>query len=536
MQTTFRWAHSPSLPLIGAFVLFLVELVVIGVTFKHGVNFTCLANWPAQACSGPSGLLISIYCVTGALTLFAVLFPNPVQRLLSQAGGRLWPLGVNILGAVIAMLPIKFLAEGTSTTYLVPSFLCWGLGMALLLSGLLLYLAPLDHWIRFVREQGMRLIPLFLVAASTPALATVIRPLWQLDTIASGTFTAVDFVIQKIGYEVVSYPEHRIIGADGFFIDIAPVCSGIEGIALVTIFVTLYLFLFKAELRFPRVFILYPIGIAISASLNIVRIVALLAIGLNGNAELAVGGFHSHAGWVMFTVVALGIILVANKVAWLRKTDPENTLARSGAEVPPFFQDWTVAMILPFAVFMLSAMLVQAFSQSPSVVYPARALLMVGALALFLPLYRKLDWRLDPVAIAIGVAIAVMWIAIPVAEPMTEPPYGDLTGWLLVLWFVARGFGTTVLVPLIEELFFRGYLEHKLQQKESLIWAIGAAIVVAAIFAILHGRWAEAFVASLAFSYVMRRHGRVTDAVISHGVANGLIFAIAAATGQVHII
>lgn len=527
----------PRWPLIGALVLFFVELIGIGVLFKHGINFTCLANWPASACSGPSGALVSIYCICAALALFAFLFRAPFIRLFEDAGQRLWPLAINIFGVGVALIPMTFLVEGSGTATLLPALTLWSVGMGMLLVGLLLYLAPFSRWGVFFQTDKWRLLPLVAGGAIAPMLATSIRPLWQLDTIAGATFSAVSWLIQFFGFEVEAYPETRVIGANGFYIDIAPVCSGIEGIALVTIFTTLYLFLFKSELRFPRVLLLYPVGIAISASLNVVRIVALLAIGLNGNPELAVGGFHSHAGWLMFTLVSLGIIVAANTLSWLRK--PSTSVEVTAAGTPPmdpFFQDRTVAMILPFAVFMFSAMLAQAFSQSPGVVYPARALLMAGALLLFVPLYRSLPWRLDAVAMGVGAAIGVMWVLIPVAEPDTVPPYGALTGGLLVLWFVARGIGTIFLVPVIEELFFRGYLEQKFKLRDSLPWAIGAAVAVAGLFAVLHGRWAEAFVASLAFSYVMHRSGRVTDAILAHGVANAIVFAVAAATGQVHII
>lgn len=72
-------------------------------------------------------------------------------------------------------------------------------------------------------------------------------------------------------------------------------------------------------LHFPRALILYPLGIATSACLNVVRITLLLILGIEGQPELAVGGFHSHAGWVMFTLVAMGIILAARAVPWLHR-------------------------------------------------------------------------------------------------------------------------------------------------------------------------------------------------------------------------
>ena len=98
---------------------------------------------------------------------------------------------------------------------------------------------------------------------------------------------------------MVADPARKHIGSGDFMISVAPVCS--EGIALVTIFVSLYLRLFRAELRFPHALLPYPLGIAASACLNVVRIGALLVLEIEGQPDLAVEGFHSHAGGVMFT-------------------------------------------------------------------------------------------------------------------------------------------------------------------------------------------------------------------------------------------
>lgn len=65
-----------------------------------------------------------------------------------------------------------------------------------------------------------------------------------------------------------------------------------------TIFVSLYLWLFRAELRFPHALLPYPLGITASACLNVVRIGALLVLGIKGQPDLAVGAFTAmRAGW-----------------------------------------------------------------------------------------------------------------------------------------------------------------------------------------------------------------------------------------------
>jgi len=510
-----------------AAALFLVELIVIGTLFKHGVDFKCRGNWPVAACAGASSVMVSIYCALGAMLLLTMLRPAPFRSLGAEAGSRYAPLGLNLVGVLIALAPVTFLSNDTAAQALIPTFLCWAVGLGAMLAGIGLYIAPAARWRGFLAETGPALIPVLAAGLLAPYFANLLRPLWRLDTVSEITFSLVSGIVQGVGYEVYSNAETKDIGANGFFINVAPQCSGIEGIALVTLFVTLYLWLFRQDLRFPRALLLYPIGILTSAAFNVVRIAALLIIGL--------GGFHSHAGWLMFTMVALGIVVLAQTVPALQKTAATGAAAPKAAPLP-FRQDPIVAAILPFAIFMLSAQLAQAFSQSPSLVYPGRVILMAGVLALFWPLYARLPWRIDPVAIGAGIVIGLAWVLIPVEPGDGPPPYGTLTGMALVGWFIMRGIGTAVLVPIIEELFFRSYLEKRLRLGEGRLWMVMAALIGGVLFAALHDRWAEAFVASLIFSWVAWRRGNITDAIASHAAANLVVFSVAWATGQVHII
>jgi hypothetical protein len=148
----------------------------------------------------------------------------------------------------------------------------------------------------------------------------------------------------------------------------------------------------------------------------------------------------------------------------------------------------------------------------------------------------RIDWRPEPVALAIGAAVGLMWVLIPVPPATGAPPHGALTGAALAGWYLMRGIGTVLLVPVIEEMFFRDYLERRLRRGEGLAWRLGAALATAALFALLHDRWAEAFVAGLAFSWAIARRGRLADAVAAHAAANAVVFAVALATGRMEII
>lgn len=527
-------------PLMLAAGLIALQFLIIGITFKHGIEFRCLDNWPPRACGMASKSLAALYCVIAAVGLFAILRPALFRDLLAQAGRDLRPLGLNLAGFAAAMLPVLLLRQGGGAAMLVPAFALWTLGMALILLGVLLWLAPVANWWRFLGRAGLPLLVTMIAGAAAPALAVNLQPMWKLDTIADLTFRAVAFIVEGLGYEVFTDPVLKHIGAGDFVIAVAPVCSGVEGIALVTIFVSLYLWLFRQELRFPRALLLYPLGIATSACLNVVRIAVLLIMGIEGQPELAVGGFHSHAGWVMFTAVALGIIAVARRVAWFHRAMP-GTVVAAPAPLPPLRRDPVAARILPFAVFMLTAVVAPAIASNPAMFYPIRVVLLAAAVALVWPALRGIVWRVSPLAWAAGAAVGLMWVAIPVAPSDAPPPYGTLAGGALALWFLFRGIGTVILVPLVEELFFRDYLESRLRgaatDAPAALWRNMLAIAVTAgLFAALHDRWAEAFLAGVVFSLVVRHRGRIADAIAAHGVANLIVFGVAAATGNLAII
>ncbi|MDO5612967.1 MAG: exosortase E/protease, VPEID-CTERM system [Paracoccus sp. (in: a-proteobacteria)] len=531
-------------PLIFAAALLAMQLLAIGLVFKHGINFYCLDYWPAAACGGASRALAGIYCAAAAIGLFALLRRNLFADLLSDTGRDLRPLALNALGFALTFVPVLFLRETAEARSMVlPSFAFWVGGMALMLAGLALYLAPAARWGRFLRAAGPALPVAAIAGMLTPPLAMKLQPIWHLDTVADITFRAVVAIVGGFGYPITPEPETKILWGENFAISIAPVCSGVEGIALVTLFVTLYLWLFRAEIRFPHALILYPLGILASAILNVVRIAVLMMIGLEGQPELAAGGFHSHAGWIMFTLIALGIIGVARNIPWLRKdygTVTADAAPRQFVAPPPLRHDPQAARILPFAVFMLTAVVVPAITQSPAMFYPARVLLLAAAVALFWPFIRSLDWRISPLALAVGAAVGIGWVMVPV-EPAEVAPYGALTGGALVLWYLFRGIGTVLLVPLVEELFFRDYLESRIRgsapDQPAPLWRVlVAALITAALFAALHDRWVEALIAGLAFSWVTRRSGRISDAILAHAVANLIVFAVAAITGNLAII
>jgi exosortase E/protease (VPEID-CTERM system) len=404
--------------------------------------------------------------------------------------------------------------------------------------GALMAVAPPRAWADALRSGGPLLGAGLLAAALSPEMARAFTNLWQLDAISDATFQTVLAMLDAVGMEVVSDPVKRGIGADGFDVSVARQCSGVEGILLITLFAAFYLTVFRRELRFPRALLLIPIGLALSWTLNSVRISVLIWIGAHVSPELAVNGFHSHAGWLLFSALSLGMIAVSRAVPWFRREAAPDRRADIHAP-PPIARDPNAAQILPFVAFMASALIASTFAQTPAIHYPLRALAMAAALAVFWRMYLRLDWRLDPVAIGVGAAIGVVWLAAQAPSGAEATPLSAalaaMSPAMFAIWAVARIAGTTLLVPLIEELFFRGYVLRRLDTG-GMAMRLVAIAVSSGLFAALHDRWMLAGAAGVAFALLTLRRGRVTDAIVAHATANGMIAAWAAVTGDWSVI
>ena len=53
------------------------------------------------------------------------------------------------------------------------------------------------------------------------------------------------------------------IGTTAFHVEIAPQCSGYEGMGLMLAFSSAWLWFFRRQWRFPQAFLLIPIGVAL---------------------------------------------------------------------------------------------------------------------------------------------------------------------------------------------------------------------------------------------------------------------------------
>lgn len=353
-----------------------------------------------------------------------------------------------------------------------------------------------------------------------------------------GTFAAVVSLLDLSVGDAFARPQKFILGTRRFWVEIAPGCSGYEGIGLITVFLAAYLWLFRRSLRLPRALILLPIGATAAWLANVLRITALVLVGTFVSPELALGGFHSYLGSLLFCVLALGLAVLAGRWPWLARGD-----GPASALPAPAHEELATPYLGPLLAILAATLLGGVVSPDGfDAFYPARPLAAVAVLWVCRHRYAELQWSVSPLAVAAGIAVFLLWIAL-------EPPIPDLARRRAIaeglaalpaagaaLWLAARAIGHVLVVPVAEELAFRGYVTRRVLAADvgaiplsRLSWR--GLLVSSLLFGLLHQQLLAGTLAGLVYGLVLSRRGRLGDAVVAHAVTNALLAGWVLGTG-----
>jgi exosortase E/protease (VPEID-CTERM system) len=349
--------------------------------------------------------------------------------------------------------------------------------------------------------------------------------LWK--PLSRGTLWLVHTFLQLTGADTVYNPAEFLVGTSTFAVTIEPACSGYQGIGLVWVFLAAYLWTNRAGLRFPNAFLLIPIGTLLIWLANAVRIYLLILIGSQVSEEVAMGGFHSQAGWLGFIGIALGIMVATPRSPFFVAVP---SISRSHPED---------AYLIPFLTAVAVAMIGAAFFRELDYLYPVRVILVACLLWFFRRQYQGLRWSWSWLAFLAGAAVTILWIALEPSDSATRQQVALEQVPLVwaTAWMAFRVAGFVVTVPFAEELAFRGYLMRRLISEEfdsvplgRLTWLafLGSSVV----FGVLHSpRWLAGTVAGLVYALVLARRGYISDCVLAHATTNGLLACYALGTG-----
>jgi exosortase E/protease (VPEID-CTERM system) len=516
--------------------LLLAELLALTLRFDTG-SLSGDGRWWAPLLGEAHYLPQLALTAAAALALFGA---DRLRRAAGAVADRLrdahdWgrPLGCHLAAFAAFAVLTRHLIEGAGAG--TAAFAGWLAAGAVLAAGWCLAALPEGAWRDLIRRLGWEIAALVAIAVLAGfGAGRLTEPLW--DRMADGTLAAARAVLALGAAEVTCDPAARTLGVGGFVVRIAPSCSGYEGLGLVAAFAGLFLVLRRNELRFPQALLLLPAGLAAAWAANVLRIAALVALGAAGWPEVALGGFHSQAGWLGFLFVALGVVAAGKRSRFFAREAP----AAAGTVNP------SVAYLAPLVAVVGSAMLTSAFSAGGlDALYAVRVFVAGAVVWRFRAEYARLGWSAAPgTAIGIGLLVFALWLGFGFAfgnanEESTIPAgLAAMPGAWAAAWLALRVVGAVVIVPLAEELAFRGFLLRWLQSADfdrvpPGRWSWPAVLGSSVLFGLLHpGWWVAGTLAGVAYAAAYRMRGRLADAVVAHAVTNALIAAFVLATGS----
>jgi CAAX prenyl protease-like protein len=213
-----------------------------------------------------------------------------------------------------------------------------------------------------------------------------------------------------------------------------------------------------------------------------------------------------------------------------------------------------LARIVPFAVYLFFIFVADVLArlgysaQDTRWLYGAKILAVGAALMFYWRHYAELAWQgmrasLLAASVALGLLVFVLWISLDAgwmqigsAAGFDPRGAGGAVNWGLVALRIA---GAALVVPVMEELFWRSFLLRWLDSPEFLsvraaAVSLKALAITVLLFGFEHNLWLAGMVAGLAYSLLYMRSGNLWAAIVAHGVTNGVLGAWIVATGNWH--
>lgn len=522
-----RWFLRP----FSALILLIVEYLTISFFFDASPLLERADDWAAVGLAGMLGP-IAVAFATALWLLGGTQLRGVVQRSAQIEDAPWFPALLVHLVCFAALFGLSAqvfggtLPDSSTGMWIV----LWALSaLATFISWLPVAFGRI-RVIAMLRELSVPIMLAAMLGLLAWGAGIVTLELWA--PMSTVTLNAVAALLEVFVTPIVYDPTEAAVGTEYFWVTIAPVCSGYEGIGLVIAFLTAYLVVFRERFRFPRVLLLVPIAIAGVWTLNVVRIVALIMVGDLWSPDVAVGSFHSKAGWIFFCAVALGTVWVSEHVSWFAR-DPQRTKTRAVNPSAPF--------LLPLLCVVATALITGLVAEGFDYLYPLRVGVGITALVWFRRDYAaglrqhlrgRSIWSWQAIAIGVGVyAVWILFWGLGHSGVDVEPAaLGQLSGAAAFIWIAARIVGSTITVPIIEELAFRGFLLRRLIARDFTkvsyqTFRTSAVILSSLAFAAADQQWVAGFLAGVAYAFAMSRRGLLSDAIIAHAVTNALIAA-----------
>lgn len=193
--------------------------------------------------------------------------------------------------------------------------------------------------------------------------------------------------------------------------------------------------------------------------------------------------------------------------------------------------------VLPFGLFLvLTSLQGKFFAGSEFWFYLVKTIVGAALIWLMRPLVTEMRWRISWEAVAVGIAVFAIWVGLdglyPTIGSSGQPwnPHAQFgqNSPLALLFITTRILGSTLVVPPLEEVFYRSFVYRTIAKPDFQsvplnYFAWLPFVVTAAVFGFSHHEWLAGILCAFAYQGLVIRTNRLGDAITAHAITNFLL-------------
>ena len=190
--------------------------------------------------------------------------------------------------------------------------------------------------------------------------------------------------------------------------------------------------------------------------------------------------------------------------------------------------------VAPFGIYL--ALFFVRSAQNLVWVYPVTTIAVGAALWAFRSRYDELRPSFSALAVVVGLAAIAIWIWIDPYYPKIgrAEPFDASGQWAFI---GIRVIGAVVVVPLMEELFWRAFLIRWLVNEDFKRVPVGtfswpSFAITVALFGVEHSEWLPGLICGAMYNWLLYKRKDLFSCVVAHAVSNAALAAWVLARGD----
>ena len=192
-----------------------------------------------------------------------------------------------------------------------------------------------------------------------------------------------------------------------------------------------------------------------------------------------------------------------------------------------------IPYVVPFGLFAICTSMASLFNISRGLIYPIKTVLVAACLIYFWNAYRQeIRFSFSWLAVISGMVVFFIWVLPEGLYPQIGHsefnPYEQAGGYGVYFPIAFRLIGASLIVPLMEELFWRSFALRFVIRSDFKSIPLGqfswfSFIFISLLFGFEHHRWLVGIFAGMVYAGVLYHSKNLFVPILAHAITNFLL-------------